>query len=115
MSIRRVTSPEVAEATPGLWSNCLVVDRIAYVSGMTARDRNFQPAKDADEYVQAKIIFGKIRALVEAAGGAMADIVKLTIFVTNIANREKKKILRAACEVMGLVFGRDLKIDFAHA
>jgi enamine deaminase RidA (YjgF/YER057c/UK114 family) len=89
MSIRRVTSPEVAEATPGLRSNCLVVDRIAYVSGMTARDRNFQPAKDADEYVQAKIIFGKIRALVEAAGGAMADIVKLTIFVTNIANREK--------------------------
>jgi negative regulator of replication initiation len=33
----------------------------------------------------------------------------------NIANREKKRILRAACEVMGLVFGRDLKIDFAHS
>ncbi len=34
---------------------------------------------------------------------------------SNIANREKKKILRAACEVMGLAFGRDLKIDLAHA
>lgn len=33
----------------------------------------------------------------------------------NIANREKKKILRAACEVMGLNFGRDLKIDLTHA
>jgi hypothetical protein len=33
----------------------------------------------------------------------------------NIANREKEKILRAACEVMGLAFGRDLKIDLPHA
>lgn len=33
----------------------------------------------------------------------------------NIANREKKKILRAACDVMGLAFGRDLKIDLVHA
>ena len=33
----------------------------------------------------------------------------------NVANREKKKILRAACEVMGIAFGRDLKIDLPHA
>jgi negative regulator of replication initiation len=33
----------------------------------------------------------------------------------NIANREKKKILRAACDVMGLTFDRDLKIDLVHA
>jgi len=33
----------------------------------------------------------------------------------NIANREKNKILRAACEVMGLDFDRDLKIKLAHA
>jgi hypothetical protein len=31
----------------------------------------------------------------------------------NISNRDKEKILRAACDVMGLVFGRDLKIDLA--
>jgi hypothetical protein len=33
----------------------------------------------------------------------------------NMANRGKEKILRAACEVMGLAFGRDLKIDLVHA
>jgi predicted type IV restriction endonuclease len=33
----------------------------------------------------------------------------------NIANREKKKILCAACDVMGLTFDRDLKIDLMHA
>jgi hypothetical protein len=33
----------------------------------------------------------------------------------NIANREKEKILRAACEVMGIAFGRDLKIELPHS
>lgn len=33
----------------------------------------------------------------------------------NVANREKVKILRAACDVAGIAFGRDLKIDLAHA
>jgi 2-iminobutanoate/2-iminopropanoate deaminase len=32
------------------------------------------------------VIFGKIRSLVEAAGGAMADVVKMTIYVVNIKN-----------------------------
>ncbi|RNJ50934.1 hypothetical protein D1O30_16435 [Methylocystis hirsuta] len=33
----------------------------------------------------------------------------------NIANREKKKILRTACTLAGLTFGRDLRIKFANA
>ena len=36
-SIVRATSPEVADPPPGTWSNCLVVDGVAYVAGMTAR------------------------------------------------------------------------------
>jgi enamine deaminase RidA (YjgF/YER057c/UK114 family) len=42
-----------------------------------------------DEYEQAKVVFAKIKNLVEAAGGAMADVVKVTIFVTDITQREK--------------------------
>jgi 2-iminobutanoate/2-iminopropanoate deaminase len=80
-SIVRATSPEVPEPQPGTWSNCLVVDGIAYFAGATSRGE--------DEYVQAKGIFTKIKHLVEAAGGSMADILKVTIFVTDIRNREK--------------------------
>ena len=36
MTIRRVKSPAVPEPPPERWSNCLVSDGIAYVSGMTA-------------------------------------------------------------------------------
>src|SRR5260370_477292 len=80
--IRRVTSPQVAEPVPGTWSNCLVVDDVAYISGMVARDNNGKVVV-GDEYEQAKLIFAKIRNLVEAAGGSMQDVVKITIFVTD--------------------------------
>ena len=81
--IVRVTSPQVPEPAPGTWSNCLVVNGVAYLAGMTAG------GTEGDEYAQAKAIFTKIRHLVEAAGGSMADILKVTIFVTDITQREK--------------------------
>jgi 2-iminobutanoate/2-iminopropanoate deaminase len=40
-------------------------------------------------YGQAKAIFGKIKHLMEAAGGTMDDIVKVQIFVTDIKRREE--------------------------
>jgi enamine deaminase RidA (YjgF/YER057c/UK114 family) len=88
-AIRRVSSPDVTEPPAELWSNCLVCDGIVYFSGMTARDRQLKALADADTYEQSRVIFGKLKFLVEAAGGSMADVVKLTIFVTNILNREE--------------------------
>jgi 2-iminobutanoate/2-iminopropanoate deaminase len=84
MSIVRATSPQVPEPQPQTWSNCLVANGICYVAGMTASGGDL-----TDEYTQAKAIFTKIRHLVEAAGGTMADVVTVTIFVTDIKNREK--------------------------
>ena len=81
--IVRVTSPEVPEPAPGTWSNCLIVNGVAYLAGMTAG------GAEGDEYAQAKVIFTKIRHLLEAAGGSMADVLKVTIFVTDITQREK--------------------------
>jgi 2-iminobutanoate/2-iminopropanoate deaminase len=84
MSLVRATNAAVPEPQPGTWSNCLVANGIAYIAGMTARG-----ADAADEYGQAKAIFTKIRHLVEAAGGSMADVTKVTIFVTDISRREE--------------------------
>jgi enamine deaminase RidA (YjgF/YER057c/UK114 family) len=95
MTIRRVTSPDAPEPPPERWSNCLVVDGIAYVSGMVARGA--AGLEKMDEYEQAKEIFRKIKALLEAAGGKMADVVKVTIYVTDIKNNTK--VWKARAEV----------------
>ncbi|HTT81208.1 MAG TPA: RidA family protein [Stellaceae bacterium] len=83
-SIVRATTPHVPEPQPETWSNCLVANGVCYVAGMTGSGGDL-----SDEYTQAKTILTKIRHLVEAAGGSMADIVTVTIFVTDIKNREK--------------------------
>jgi 2-iminobutanoate/2-iminopropanoate deaminase len=78
--VARVRSVHVPEPADGRFSNCLLVDGIAYIAGMTAREGD-------DVYAQANIIFGKIKRLVEDAGGSMADVVKITIYVTDINQR----------------------------
>jgi enamine deaminase RidA (YjgF/YER057c/UK114 family) len=80
-AIARVGSPAVPEPADGRFSNCLLVDGIAYISGITSRDGD-------SVYAQAKIIFEKIKQLLESAGGSMADVVKITVFVTDINQRQ---------------------------
>jgi len=84
--IKRVSAASVPEPPAETWSNCLVADGIAYVAGMTARAGDSVPD---GEYAQAKAIFSKIKALIEAAGGTMADVVKVIIYVTDITRREE--------------------------
>jgi 2-iminobutanoate/2-iminopropanoate deaminase len=88
--IVRIRSPQVPEPPDGRFSNCLVVDGIAYIAGMTAREGN-------GVYEQAKMIFEKISRLLESAGGAMADVVKITVYVTDINQRQGVHKARAEC------------------
>jgi 2-iminobutanoate/2-iminopropanoate deaminase len=87
--IRRVTSPGAPEPPPDTWSNCLVVGNTAYIAGLTARSPDGSALGGLDDYAQAKAIFAKIQALVEAAGGSMADVVKINVYVTDIRRREQ--------------------------
>ena len=95
--ITRYTSPKVREPAPKLWSNCIVCDGIAYIAGLTSRNADGVTIDGKDEYEQTKIIFEKHKALIEVAGGRMADFTKLTIFVTRIQNNKKVWKARAEC------------------
>ena len=95
--ITRVRSANVPEPADGRFSNCLVVDGVAYIAGMTAsdtsgsavRDRAVASGQESDEvYRQAKVIFEKIKQLLESAGGTMADVVKITVYVLDINERQ---------------------------
>ena len=85
----RKISPHVGEPPEDTWSNCLVIGDQVYIAGMTARGPEFDGEIDAkDAYGQAVIIFAKIKHLMEEAGGAMDDVVKVLIYLTDIDDRD---------------------------
>ena len=89
MNKTRIRAAPAGEPPQGTWSNCLVVDRHVYIAGMTSRGDDFDIIEGQNAYEQSKIIFDKIKALIEAAGGTMAEIVKVNIFLTDIKDRQQ--------------------------
>lgn len=79
--IMQITSRVVPEPEGNNFTNCLKVGNQLYLSGMISGD------PDADAYTQSVSCLEKIRILVEAAGGTMSDVVKITVFLTDIAHR----------------------------
>jgi enamine deaminase RidA (YjgF/YER057c/UK114 family) len=85
---RRVTAAGVSEPDASLSSNCFVVGDLVIITGLTARDADGQVTAIGDAYGQATVLFGRMRALIEAAGGAMSDIIKLNCYLTDIRYRD---------------------------
>ena len=55
-----------------------------YISGQTARDQQANVVGVGDVRKQAEKVFDNLRVAVEAAGGTMKDVVKITTFVVNL-------------------------------
>ena len=58
-----------------------------YVSGQVALDGAGKLVGAGDAAAQTEQVFRNLKTVVEAAGGTMQDIVKLTIYVTDAAYR----------------------------
>ncbi|SEA14551.1 RidA family protein [Variovorax sp. YR216] len=92
MPVRRV----VCEAMPDLphttWSNALVVGQEVVLSGQTAHPATrdaAQAGQPLGAYEQALVVLRKVQALLEAAGGGIHNIVKLVVYVTDIADKDE--------------------------
>ncbi len=82
----KVNVPDVAEVAPGLWSNAIRTGDTLYISGQVARPfEGGAGLVGTDEYAQAKQIFARIERIVKAAGGTMDNLVKMTIYMVDIA------------------------------
>lgn len=81
----KVDVRNLAEAGPGLWTNGIRAGDFLFISGQVARPfEGGTTLVGTTEYEQAKQIFERIRRICEAAGGSMADVVKMTIYVVDI-------------------------------
>jgi len=78
-------SEAVSEPDAAMWSNCLSVGDLIVLSGLTARAKDGTTILGSDSYEQSRVIFQKMADLMEAAGGAIDDVVQMTIFVTDIS------------------------------
>lgn len=84
--MERITSPEVYEPPPGTFVNAIRVGDQIFLSGLTGRDKDGKVVPGG-AYEQTRTIFERIKNLLEAAGSGLNDIVRLTVYVTNINDR----------------------------
>ena len=87
MKFERVYAEGVPEPPPGLWSNCKKSGDTVFVSGLVAIDAKGNVVAPSDAHEQACCIFSYIQQYLEAAGGRMNDLAKMTIFLSDIRDR----------------------------
>jgi len=59
-------------------------DKVVYISGQTARDEKSNVVGVGDVRKQAEKVFDNLRIAVEAAGGSMGDIAKITTYIVGL-------------------------------
>jgi enamine deaminase RidA (YjgF/YER057c/UK114 family) len=58
-----------------------------YISGQVAQDAKGNTVGKGDFTAQARQVFENLRAMVEGGGGTLADVVKLTFYLTDVRYR----------------------------
>lgn len=85
---RRVRAEAVPDLPTATWSNAIRAGNEILMSGMTAHPATRDALEPLDTYQQTLVVLGKIRALVEAGGGTLANVYKLVVYVTDIADKD---------------------------
>lgn len=68
------------------FSNVVRAGNTIYVAGQLPVDRDGNTIGAGDVGAQTRQVLNNVRALVEAAGGEMVDVVKTTVYLTDITN-----------------------------
>ena len=78
--------PPGAGKTLAPYSPGTTADGIVYVSGTLALDKEFNVVHVGDAAKQTEFVLEQIKAVIEAAGGTMADVTFNQIFLTDWAH-----------------------------
>ena len=82
---RQVIHTENAPAAIGTYSQAILVGNTLYLSGQIGLDPYSMELVEGIE-AQIRRVFDNLKAVCEAAGGTLADIAKLNIFLTDLSN-----------------------------
>ena len=67
---------------------------ILFLAGQVAYDKDGGAAHRGDFKAQARQVFACVRALVQAGGGTLANVVKITTYVTDVRHRPEFREVR---------------------
>jgi len=82
---RTVISTAAAPAAIGPYSQAVRCGGTVYLSGQIGLDPQTMQLAEGVE-AQARRVFDNLQAVCTAAGGSLADVVKLTIYLTDLAH-----------------------------
>lgn len=86
---RQSIHTERAPQAIGTYSQAVRAGDTVYLSGQVPFDPATMQLVSGDMEAQARRVFENLKAVAEAAGGSLAHAVKLTIFLTDLANFAK--------------------------
>jgi len=98
MPNKAVIHTDNAPQAIGTYSQAIKVDNTVYLSGQIPLVAATMDMVSSDIGEQIQQVFTNLSAVCEAAGGSLADIVKLNIFLTDLVHFPKVN------EIMGQVF-----------
>ena len=119
---RTIISTPKAPAAIGTYSQAVKVGSTVYVSGQIPLDPATGQLVEGAFEVHVRRVFDNLKAIIEAAGGTFAHVVKLNVFVTDLANfATLNKVMgdyfkepypaRAAIQVAALPRGATVEMD----
>jgi reactive intermediate/imine deaminase len=75
-----------APAAIGTYSQAIETNGFVFLSGQIPLDPATMEVVDGDFESRARRVFDNLAAVAEAAGGSLDDVVKLTVFLTDLGN-----------------------------
>ena len=86
MTNRQIISTDKAPSAIGAYSQAVRSSDTVYISGQIPLDPTTQEVVDGDARTQIDRVFQNVAAVAMAAGGSLSDIVKLTVYLTDLGN-----------------------------
>lgn len=81
---REIIATDKAPAAIGTYSQAVKIDNTVYLSGQIPLLAETMELTGDDIRQQIQQVFSNLQAVAEAAGGGLADVVKLNIFLTDL-------------------------------
>lgn len=83
---REIIKTDKAPQAIGTYSQAIKIGSTVYLSGQIPLDPKSMELVDGDMRSQITRVFDNLSAVAEAAGGALQDIVKLNVFLTDLSH-----------------------------